>query len=215
MATDPGTRPQREINRLKAQIKHLQKDKEKSFPDLGRATYLAFSEGRLTDPALVEASNKIRAIDTQVEQANAEIARLQSVIQQMKTMPAPAVGACPSCGAPVTAGLRFCGNCGAPVAAAPPAPPAGQACAQCGAPLTPGSRFCGECGATAATAPAPVVPPPPAPVPAPPPPGDAPAAPAPPSEHGQQADAQPKCPSCGTAVEESGAAFCGECGTKL
>lgn len=228
MASDPGPKPQKEINKLKAQVKHLQKEKDKSFPDLGRATYQAFLDGRLTDPALVEAGNRIRAMDNEIEQASAEVARLQALIQQMKASPV-VIGSCPACSAPVTPGLRFCGSCGAPLAQQAPMAAPGFACPNCGAAQAPGSRFCGECGTSfqaVAPPPAPMAPPPPPPAAAPPPPPapvaptDAPGAPPPsaPAEDkgsdGEQSSAA-SCPSCGAAIEEAGAAFCGECGAKL
>lgn len=211
MASDSGVKPQKEINRLKMQVKHLQKDKDKAFPELGRATYQAFLEGRLTDQALIDSAERLKAWDAEIENANAEIARLQAVAQQMKAgVAAPAMAlACPSCGAPVTPGLRFCGNCGTPFATQAPAPPAGAVCPTCGGPMAPGARFCGECGQATQPAQA-AAPPAPPPAPAPPPPAPTEAAAPPAGEAGKA-----KCPSCGTPLEDTGAAFCGECGAKL
>lgn len=237
MASDTGVKPQKEINRLKIQVKHLQKEKDKSFPDLGKATYEAFIQGRLKDAGLVEACERLRAFDTQVEQANTEIARLQSVLQQMKAAPPvqPQMpGArCPVCGAGVNPGLRFCGNCGAPRQVAPATPVAGGTCTSCSSAIQPGVRFCGECGKPVAVAPqaappAALAPPPPAAPepPASPPPPPAPAAAPPPvvsapattiensAPAGQDA-AGKKCPSCGAPSDEEGAAFCGECGARF
>lgn len=200
MAIDPGPKPQREINKLKALIKKLQKDKERSFPDLGRAAYRSFLDGNLADPGLAESCNRIRAFDDEIERANADVARLQEAARQMKAAVA-VVGTCASCGAGLTAGLRFCGSCGAPVAVGAPPAPAGAACPACGAPVTPGSRFCGECGAS--LEPADVAAPPPSP--APPVPATAPLS----------APSTTRCPACGAPAEEEGAAFCGECGARL
>ena len=211
MASDAGVKPQKDINRLKAQVKRLQKDKEKAFPELGRATYQAFMEGRLTDQALKEGSERLKGFDTEIESSNAEIARLQDVVQQMKVGTAPpAMGlACPSCAAPVTPGLRFCGNCGTPLAVQPPAPPAGTVCPVCGSPMAAGAKFCGECGHAMEAAPPPAPPAVPAPVP------PAPMTPPPPSPAAPPTAEKGKCPSCGAVAEDEGAAFCGECGAKL
>jgi hypothetical protein len=84
MAIEAGAKPQREISQLKAQVKRLAREKDKSFPGLGQATYQAFLQGRLSDAELVEACAKIRALDAQIEVAQAEITRLQGMVQQMK-----------------------------------------------------------------------------------------------------------------------------------
>ena len=244
MANEAGAKPQKEMNRLKAQMKHLEKEKEKQFPNLGRATYQAFLEGRLTDAGLIEPCEKLRALDNEANQARAQVDELQAQSQQMKVGLAPAGVPCPSCGASVAPGIRFCGNCGsqvAPQAPQPaPAPPA-VPCPACGTPVVPGARFCGECGATIEQptpppAPQPQVmaqaPPPPqaqAATPAPPPPPlEEPAAPAEPQAVPEASaspppappaapvsQAPPRCPSCGTPIDEEDAAFCGECGARL
>lgn len=208
MSNETKFKPQREINKLKSNIRRLEKEKEKTFPVVGRGTYQAFLEGRLKDPALADACQPLRNIDAQIEQASSDIASLQAQVEQIKAMAAqPAVGGCPYCGAPVSAGMRFCGNCGGEMPQ--PSPQAAGSCPSCGNPLTPGTRFCGECGTPAAPAPTTPAPPPPAAVaPAPaPPPAPAPAAPA--------VGEASKCPSCGAAMLEDDGVFCGECGAKL
>ncbi len=50
--------------------------------------------------------------------------------------------ACPSCGKPNAAGVKFCGDCGAKMEVAK------VPCVKCGAQLREGAKFCSECGAT-------------------------------------------------------------------
>lgn len=238
MASDSGFKPQKEINRIKAQVRKLEREKDKSFPGLGRLAYQSYQEGRLNDPALAEACGRLKEIDSQVEQANAQIADLQAQAQQMKEIKgAGATGSfatCSSCGAAVTPGLKFCGNCGAPLTQGPsPQAPPAMSCPSCGSPLEPNARFCGECGnlmgageppaapqsptgGVAAPQAPPTPPSPPSPPSAPIPPSTPapPPAPAPPVSPGA---AKPlmKCPTCGAVVEEATALFCGECGAKI
>lgn len=57
------------------------------------------------------------------------------------TPPAPATGACPSCGAQASG--KFCSNCGATLTA--------TTCSACDAPLAPGAKFCHRCGTPASS----------------------------------------------------------------
>ncbi|MBU4194224.1 MAG: zinc ribbon domain-containing protein [Actinobacteria bacterium] len=257
MPADARFKPQKEINRVKAQLRRLEKEKSKSFPELGRVVYQAFIEGRVKDPSLAEACGRLKAMDEQIEEANAELERLKVQAQKLRSgAPQPGT-ACPYCKASVAPGTRFCGNCGKDISAAAPAAPSGAAsCPSCGSPVSPGTGFCGECGkpvgGAAPGVPGPVPPPPgppkaaappspppkaPAPQPAPPcgavtpsspapapspkpaPPAAAPPAGGPkPSGEGkpETGGGKPRnCPSCSAPIDETDAAFCGECGKKL
>lgn len=206
IVADGAFKPQKEINRIKNQLKGLEKQKEKSFPDLGRATLQAFLEGRLQDDALSLECQRLKDIDAQIAQGHSEMEQLKAQAARMKASPAAAVGTCVSCGSPLMPGMRFCGGCGQEFV--PPAPAASDACPQCGAALQPGAKFCGECGIPAAVAPptAPAAPTQGAQA-APPPP--------PPASPPTIISSKAKCSSCGAEVDESDAAFCGECGGRL
>ena len=111
MANDVKFKPQKEINRFKANVKKYQKEKDKLFPDLGRAAYQAFLEGRLQEASLSETFDKLKGLDAQIEQSQAEISRLAAQAEQMKAAAAqPPAATCPHCGAPATPGVKFCGN---------------------------------------------------------------------------------------------------------
>lgn len=230
MPDEAKFKPQKDINRLKSQVKKLEKDKEKLFPELGRATYRVFLGGGLSEPSLVETCGQLKSLDGQIEQAGVEIGRLQQQAQLMKAAPAapPAAAtfSCPYCNAPLTAGTRFCGNCGKGLSAPAAQPPA--LCTACGQPLSPGLRFCGECGKPVGASVPQAPPPAPAPVqkasaPAATPPPVPPPPPAAPSAGEEGAPAAPpaspavarRCTACGAPAEEGDAAFCGECGARL
>ena len=182
MPADARIKPQKEISKIKAQLRRLEKEKSKSFPDLGRATYQAFIEGRVKDPALAEACGRLKSIDEQLGEGNAELEKLKAQAQQMRAGSAPRPGAtCPYCKAPIAPGTRFCGTCGKDLAAvAPTAPPGAASCPSCGIPISPGTAFCGECGKpVSGAAPGAASPPGPQPPGPPPPPPAAPSAPPP------------------------------------
>ena len=222
MANDAKPKPQKEIGRLKANIKKLEKEKNKLFPDLGKAAYQAFLDGRLQEASLAGTFENLKTLDAQIEQGQVEISRLIAQVEQMKAaaaQPPAAAAACPHCGAPATPGLKFCGSCGKELA--PPAPAAAATCAKCGSPAVQGVKFCAQCGTPVAAAPAPpptttVSPaePPPA-APPPPPPATAPAPAVTPTPTADTGGGSSKCASCGATVEESDAGFCGECGVRL
>lgn len=218
MANDAKPKPQKEIGRLKANIKKLEKEKNKLFPDLGKAAYQAFLDGRLQEASLAGTFENLKTLDAQIEQGQVEISRLIAQVEQMKAaaaQPPAAAAACPHCGAPATPGLKFCGSCGKELA--PPAPAAAATCAKCGSPAVQGVKFCAQCGTPVAAAPAftPATAAPPAPAPPPPPAAAAPpqaAAAAPTADTGSGSR---KCASCSATVDEVDAEFCGECGSLL
>ncbi|MBK5092996.1 MAG: zinc ribbon domain-containing protein [Actinobacteria bacterium] len=218
MANDAKPKPQKEIGRLKANIKKLEKEKNKLFPDLGKAAYQAFLDGRLQEASLAGTFENLKTLDAQIEQGQVEISRLIAQVEQMKAaaaQPPAAAAACPHCGAPATPGLKFCGSCGKELA--PPAPAAAATCAKCGSPAVQGVKFCAQCGTPVAAAPAftPATAAPTAPAPPPPPAAAAPpqaAAAAPTADTGSGSR---KCASCSATVDEVDAEFCGECGSLL
>jgi DNA-directed RNA polymerase subunit RPC12/RpoP len=230
MAGDSGFKPQKEISRIKAQVRRLEKERDRSFPELGKLAYQASLEGRLTDPALLELCGRIKEMDSQAEQGKAQMADLQAQVQQMKeikkTGASGPVAVCPLCGASVTPGIKFCGNCGAAFTQGPPAvqTPAGIPCPSCGSLIAPNAQFCGECGKPLSAAGAPAgpsssdtytAPPPPAPpAPSPPPAQAADRAPSSTVRRRTQG-ARLKCSACGALIEEANAVFCGECGAKV
>lgn len=208
MASGSGVKPQKEINRLKVQVRKIERDRDKLFPDLGKQLYQAFLEGRVGDPALARACEQVGSLDDQVAGLNARVSELQSQVERMKAGPAATSAvSCPSCGAAAAPGARFCGNCGA---AMPHPARFGSTCPSCAQPVAEGARFCPGCGSQVSAAGAAVGP---AAVPPPPPPGAESTAPG--IEAAPVAGGARKCASCGAAVEEADAAFCGECGSRL
>jgi len=223
MASEPGIKPQKEIGRLRVQIRKLEKERDKLFPELGRAAYQNYLGGRQEDAASSGLLSRLKELDEETARLNAQMQDLQAQAQQMKAAPPPATASavCPACGSSVPPGVKFCGNCGAGL---PPQAHSGAACPYCGSAVTPGAGFCGECGkplqaateqpSQAVQPPSPPAAPPPGPPAvspgAPPPPPAAPPAPASAPSTGVTT-----CSACGAPIEEASAAFCGECGAKL
>lgn len=165
MSPDEGLKPQKQISKLKSQIRKWEKERNKVFPDLGQQVYSLFKEGKIEEPSLVETCRRIESIDEQSENSRLEISRLQEQIRQMKAAGPGEVILCSYCQAPLAPGTKFCGNCGKEVPSAAPAP--AMACPKCGAPISAETKFCGSCGAPVQQAQAP---------------GESPAAPAPPAD---------------------------------
>src|SRR5450756_2620751 len=94
MANDVKSKPQREISKFKAGIKKLEKERDKLFPDLGKAAYQAFLDGRLREASLADTFEKLKSLDAQIEQGQAEIARLTAQVEQMKAAAAQPPAAC-------------------------------------------------------------------------------------------------------------------------
>jgi membrane protease subunit (stomatin/prohibitin family) len=221
MTNDVKPKPQKDISRLKAAVRKLEKEKDKLFPDLGKTAYQAFLDGRLREDSLTDTFEKLKSLDAQIAQDQAEMARLTVQIEQMKAAAvqqpaaAAAVVVCPHCGSPVGPGLKFCGSCGKPLA--PSIPTSSAPCANCGSPIQTGAKFCGVCGMPVAEAPAmtPTTAAPPVAAPPPPAPPETPA-PAVTTAAPVDTGAGPrKCASCGATIEEADAEFCGECGGAL
>ena len=227
-AIDPKFKPQKDINRLRGQIKKLAREKEKMFPVLGEATYGLFLQGAVDQPSISETCMQLRSLDEQMSAAQSEIDRIRQVAEQMKASAGmEAQVSCPRCGSPARFGAPYCGNCGQGLVGAANTP--SLACPVCGNPIAGSSRFCAECGTLLETQPAPpafsqgaeaVSPAPPAP-----PPAAAAAATTPPpssTPQGQQAETGKggpgmarACPQCGAVVDDTNAVFCGECGGRL
>lgn len=211
MVDETKFKPQKEINRLKAQLKKHEKDRNKLFPGLGQLTYQEFLAGRLNNPALQDLCQQIRSFDSMIEDGNSQIEMLREQAEQMR-IGAIQPGLCAYCNTPLSPGVRFCGNCGQELA--PSAPPSAEYCPKCASPLIAGYRFCADCGAPVGEEmPAAPAQPPAGVTPLPPPVTAVP--PVPPPSATSAGEAGKRCAKCGATVDEKDAAFCGECGAKL
>jgi uncharacterized OB-fold protein len=188
----------RRVTSVQSIVKSLKEEITQAFYRAGYVAFDTYRAGRITQPELLEACERIAALQAQIAAREREIEAIRNEAYAEPTH-GPRYGhVCPNGHGDLPPGAQFCPVCGAQATYVPP-PAAGAACRACGTALAPGARFCPKCGA-------------PVQVPSTPPPveqrhqapEESPFAPPPP--------ASILCPNCGTALAP-GARFCPDCGT--
>lgn len=158
-----------EINQVNAQIK-AENGKISGYQyTLGVMLLKKLDEGMVFDDEIMQQYEAVKASRTAIENANAELARIQQLIadeeaarqaeKERKQAEAATLRAaraaelaakansffgkggkkCPSCGNAVTADMAFCNKCGAKL-------PVQKTCPNCGNVVTDDMAFCNKCG---------------------------------------------------------------------
>ncbi|MCI8292321.1 MAG: zinc ribbon domain-containing protein [Hespellia sp.] len=92
-----------EVQRIRSQIRALDRNNERDFHDIGRMVYDKYKDGE--------------AIDTEIVCICEEIEKREATVEEMEQMIADVKGdsSCPECQKPVGKGMSFCPNCGAKI----------------------------------------------------------------------------------------------------
>jgi predicted amidophosphoribosyltransferase len=190
----------RRVTSVQAVIRSLKEEINQAFYRAGSVASDLHRSGRITQPELLEACERIAALQAQIVAREREIESIRAETY-MEPTGFPRSGlTCPNGHGELPLGAQFCSVCGAK-AVPMSTPGTGALCPACGAALIPEARFCPGCGA-------------PVPEPTPPPPvGPQPQVPEVPLPAPPVA-ATISCPSCGAALAPE-ARFCPECGASV
>ena len=134
-----------EINQVNAQIK-AENGKISGYQyTLGVMLLKKLDEGMVFDDEIMQQYEAVKASRTAIENANAELARIQQLIADAE-LAAKANSffgkggkKCPSCGNAVTDDMAFCNKCGTKL-------PVQKTCPNCGNIVSDDMAFCNKCG---------------------------------------------------------------------
>ncbi len=130
------------IQRVQSEQRSLELRRRALLEELGDAVWRLYTQGRVSDPELVDLCRQIQSTSRQV-------AELRKTATQLRQQQAASPMKCSQCDHELSPEDDFCPFCGAKTQAAAPAQPhAGSdpVCSGCGRTLRPGSVFCSHCG---------------------------------------------------------------------
>lgn len=89
-----------EIQRLKNQIRTLERENERDYAELGEMVYEQFLAGKIEEPEVVGICEAIQNREESISGYEKQIVEVKGEVK------------CESCGKPVAKGMAFCPNCG-------------------------------------------------------------------------------------------------------
>jgi len=191
----------RRIASVQSVIKSLKEEITQAFSRAGYVASDLHRTGRITQPELREACERIASLQAQIAAREREIETIRSQAYVEPTRGPQYGHLCPNGHGVLPPGAQFCAVCGAQAIYIPPQA-TGTFCPACGTASVPGARFCPKCGAT---------------VPEPVPPSRIEQLSHIPEESPSTLSLPTlgaSCPVCGTALA-SEARFCPECGAAI
>lgn len=89
-----------EVQKIKSQIRVMERNNERDFTDMGKMIYDKFKKGEIVDEQFVELCEAIEEREESIEKANREVAEIKGldVCSGCKTHLEPGVAFCPKCG---------------------------------------------------------------------------------------------------------------------
>ncbi len=104
-AVSKKTKEEVEVQKIKSQVRGMERAKERDFQDMGKMIYDKFKNGDVIDTVFVELCEAIQGREEAIEEANKKIADLKGL------------DVCPNCKEHVDADVVYCPKCGAKIEA--------------------------------------------------------------------------------------------------
>lgn len=92
-----------EVQKIKGQIRTMERNNERDYQDIGKMVYDKFKNGVEIEDAYRELCEAIKAREEEIEKAKESVAELKGL------------DVCPTCKAHVDANVTFCPKCGAKI----------------------------------------------------------------------------------------------------
>lgn len=99
-AVSKKTKEEVEVQKIKSQVRGMERSNERDFADMGKMIYDKFKKGEVVDTAFIELCEAIEGREEAIEEAGKKIADLKGL------------DICPNCKEHVGADVVFCPKCG-------------------------------------------------------------------------------------------------------
>lgn len=99
-AVSKKTKEEVEVQKIKSQVRGMERSNERDFQDIGKMIYDKFKKGEVVDTAFIELCEAIEGREQAIEEAGKKIAELKGL------------DVCPNCKEHVNADVVFCPKCG-------------------------------------------------------------------------------------------------------
>lgn len=99
-AVSKKTKEEVEVQKIKSQVRGMERSNERDFQDIGKMIYDKFKKGEVVDTAFIELCEAIEGREQAIEESGKKIADLKGL------------DVCPNCKEHVNADVVFCPKCG-------------------------------------------------------------------------------------------------------
>ena len=99
-AESKKTKEEVEVQKIKSQVRGMERSNDRDFQDIGKMIYDKFKKGEVVDTAFIELCEAIEGREQAIEEAGKKIAELKGL------------DVCPNCKEHVNADVVFCPKCG-------------------------------------------------------------------------------------------------------
>lgn len=99
-AVSKKTKEEVEVQKIKSQVRGMERSNERDFQDIGKMIYDKFKKGEVVDTAFIELCEAIEGREQAIEEAGKKVAELKGL------------DVCPNCKEHVNADVVFCPKCG-------------------------------------------------------------------------------------------------------